>query len=59
MRRGLEENSNIVQEFKLGNASIKFADNYCRDKTQEDIDAILERIAKIALKHYRAADIEV
>lgn len=46
---------NVVREFKIGNTRIKIADNYCRDKTREDVEKILEEIAETALRHIRAA----
>ena len=44
----------IVKEFNIGNTKVKIADNYCRNKTKEEIDEILQRIAQIALRDYRA-----
>ena len=44
----------IVKEFNIGNIKVKIADNYCRDKTKEEVDEILKRIAQIALQDYRA-----
>jgi len=44
----------IVKEFNVGNTRVKIADNYCRDKTREEVDEILKRIAIIALQDYRA-----
>lgn len=34
----------FVEEFKIGNTNVKIADDYCRDKTPEDVNAILKRI---------------
>lgn len=31
--------------FRIGNTSIKIKDDYCREKTKEDVDAILRRIS--------------
>lgn len=36
---------NVVKEFKIGNTQIKICDDYCRDKTPEDVKRILEKIA--------------
>lgn len=47
--------ANIVQDFRRGNTRIMIADNYCFDKTQEDIDAILARIAQNVQRHINAA----
>mgnify|MGYP000052732980 CR=1 FL=1 len=38
----------LVEEYKIGNTTIKIYDDAYKDKTQEDIDRILERIAHIA-----------
>lgn len=45
----------IVQEYKIGNTTIKINDDAYRDKTPEDIKKILERINVIAWKCVRAA----
>ena len=47
--------ANIVRDFYIGHTRIKIADNYCCDKTQQDIDEILTRIAQKAQKHINAA----
>lgn len=39
------EEPNIVKEFMVGNTQIQIADNCCRDKTPEQVDEILKRIA--------------
>ena len=51
---------NIVEEYKVGNTTVKICDNCCRDKTPEDIDKIIKNIARIALDSYQrqAAEIE-
>lgn len=30
--------SEFVEEFKIGNTNVKIADDYCRDKTPEDVN---------------------
>ena len=35
----------LAKEFKIGNTLIRIFDDYCRDKTPEDVQAILDRIA--------------
>ena len=45
----------LVEEYKLGNTTIKIYDDAYKDKTQEDIDRILERIAIIAMKSVYSA----
>ena len=49
------EQGNIVKEFKIGNTTVKIADDYCRDKTPEDVQKILDRIAFNAQKALTAA----
>ena len=51
---------NVVEEYKVGNTTVKICDNCCRDKTPEDIDKIIKNIARIALDSYQrqAAEIE-
>jgi hypothetical protein len=39
---------NVVKEFTIGNTKIKICDDYCRDKKDEDVQAILDRIASQA-----------
>ncbi|MBA4698518.1 MAG: hypothetical protein H2212_03710 [Ruminococcus sp.] len=41
---------NIVREFTIGNTRIKMCDDYCRDKTREDVELILQRIARTAIE---------
>lgn len=41
----------IVKEFRLGNTRIKIADDYCREKTPEDVEKILQRIARTSKAH--------
>lgn len=48
---GIVEVGNVVEEFTIGNTRIKICDDYCRNKTPEDIDRILKRIASKALEH--------
>lgn len=47
--------ANVVQDFHIGNTRIKIADNYCRGKTEADVQAILRRIAQQAQRHFNAA----
>lgn len=37
---------NVVEEFKIGNTKVRICDDYCRDKTPEEVDAILKSIAE-------------
>ncbi len=38
----------LVKKYKLGNTTIEIHDDAYKDKTQEDIDKILERVGEIA-----------
>lgn len=46
---------NVVEEYKIGNTTIKICDDAYRDKTPEDIERIMERIAVIGWKIVREA----
>lgn len=48
------EEPHIVQEFNIGNTRVKIADNYCADKTPEDVKKVLEKMARIAQEHFTA-----
>lgn len=39
---------NVVKEFRLGPTKVKICDDYCRDKTPEEVQQILNDIAKTA-----------
>lgn len=47
-----QEKGNLVEEFKLGNTKIKIYDSAYINNTPEDIENILNRIAKIAEDAY-------
>lgn len=36
---------NVVKEFSIGNTRVKICDDYCRDKSKAEIEAILKKIA--------------
>lgn len=46
---------NIVEEYKIGNTTIKICDEAYKDKTSEDMRKILERIMIIGWKCIRSA----
>ena len=48
------EPPHIVRDFYIGNTRVKIADNYCRNKTKEEVDAILHRIMVKSLEHFNA-----
>lgn len=45
---------NVVEVFKLGNTTIKICDDAYRDKTDEDINRILDRISQIVYENVYA-----
>jgi len=50
--------SHIVEDFYIGNTHIMIADDYCRDKTSEDVRRILQEIAWRAQESLSAAATE-
>ena len=49
MKEGLIT-GNLVEEYKIGNTRIKIYDSAYVDKTKEDIDQIMRRIAEIGMR---------
>lgn len=47
--------NNVVEEFKLGNTRIKICDDFCYNRLDTDVEAILARIAHRAQEHFTAA----
>ena len=45
----------VVKDFMIGRTRIMICDDYCRDKTPEEVQAILDRVARNALRAFRAA----
>ena len=43
--RDVFKEGNVVKSLTIGNTRIKICDDYCRDRTTKDIQAILKRIA--------------
>ncbi len=64
MRQRFEEilaSSHVVRELHLDGCTAYICDDYCRDKTQEDVDRILRRVDEITyepLKVAALADLE-
>ena len=46
---------NVVRDFYIGNTHVRICDDYCRDKTKEEVQAILDRIARNAIGPLTAA----
>jgi hypothetical protein len=49
------EIGNVVQEYKIGNTTIKMCDDAYRNRTPAEIERTLERITAIGWKIVRAA----
>ena len=45
----------VVKSFNLGITRVKICDDYCRDKTAEDVEKILKKITWIAQNAFSAA----
>lgn len=45
---------NIVRDYYIGNTHIKIADNYCANKTAEDVKRILRDVARKAQRSLSA-----
>lgn len=43
------EQPNIIKDFYIGGTCVRIADNYFKNKTSEDIEKILKRIAEIGV----------
>lgn len=46
---------NIAKDFKIGNTRVRISTDFCEAKTPEEVQKILERIAKTAKQHFVAA----
>lgn len=55
MTKGTEL-GNVVKEYTIENTRIKICNDYCWEKTQEDIDRILARIAGRVSEHLSALE---
>lgn len=43
----------VAAEYKIGHTSITIDDQYCKDQSQEQVDAILKNISRIFTRHYK------
>jgi len=46
------DEGNVVMEKMIGNSRVMICDDYCRDRTPEEVQAILKRIARRALEAF-------
>ncbi len=44
-----EKQGNVVKEILVENTKVKICDDFCRDRTPEEIEKILSKIAEHAL----------
>ncbi len=49
---------NVVKDYYIGHVHVRICDDYCRDKTQEEVDEILKRIARNAIGPLTVAAIQ-
>lgn len=49
------ETGNVVMDFYVDGAHVRICDDYCRNKTKEEVDEILKRIAQNAIGPLTAA----
>lgn len=40
---------NVVKDFNIGKTRVRICDDYCKGKTTQEVEAILKRIAKMAI----------
>ncbi len=45
--KGPHKIGHVVEDFYIGDIHVRICDDYCRDKTPEDVDKILKRIAEL------------
>lgn len=49
---------NVVREFYIEDTHVRICDDYCRNKTREEVEAILQRIARNAFGPLSVAALE-
>ena len=49
------ETGNVVMDFYIEGTHVRICDDYCRDKTKEEVEEILKRIAENAIGPLTAA----
>ncbi len=50
-----EAKGHIVKSMQVGRTTIHIADDYCKDRTKEEVDVILKRIARNSFSALSAA----
>jgi len=45
---GRADNDRFSEGFRIGNTSIKIKDDFCREKTKDEVEAILRRVSASA-----------
>lgn len=54
----VEAPKHIAKEFMIGNTRVRIATDYCENKTPEQVQEILDRIARITLPYLVAAELK-
>ena len=49
---------NVVEEYKLGNTIVKICDDFYRDKSDEEVQAIISRISVMVSKILSETSVE-
>lgn len=52
------EPKNVARDFYIGNTHVKIATDYCEDKTPEEVERILARIASNVMPELVAAELK-
>ena len=52
----MTEAAQVAKDYRIGNTRIKIATDYCDQRTPEEVQDILDRIARMALETIRAAE---
>jgi hemerythrin len=52
VQRNSQQPRTKATSFEIGNTKVIIRDDYCREKTAEEIDAVLRRIADMAQRHF-------
>lgn len=48
----------VVKEFMIGNTRVKICDDYCRNQTREEAEAIMANFCRVCLPYLQKAELE-
>ncbi len=48
----------VVKEFMIGNTRVKICDDYCRNQTREEAEAIMANFCRVCLPHLQKAELK-